>query len=74
MHMYGIYKNGTNKTICREGIETNREWTCAHIGMGGMNWEIVIDIYTPSIPCIKQITSGKLLQSTGSSAWCSVMT
>jgi len=72
MHMYGIYKNGTDKTICRAGIETNREWTCAHNGTGGMNWEIGIDIYT--LPYVKQIANGKLLQSTGSSAWCSVMT
>ena len=39
---------------------------------GGMNREIRFDIYT--LPCIKQITSGKQLYSTGSSAKCSVMT
>ena len=39
---------------------------------GGMNWEIGIDIYT--LPCVKQIASGNLLYSTGSSAWCSVAT
>ena len=31
-----------------------------------------IDIYT--LPCLKYIASRKLLYSTGSSAWCSVMT
>ena len=41
-------------------------------GEGGTNWEGGTDIYTP--PCVKQIASGKLLYSTGSSAWCSVMT
>ena len=41
-------------------------------GVGGMNWEIRIDILT--LPCVKQIASGNLLYSTGSSAWCSVMT
>ena len=51
-----------------------REWTCGHGGKreGGTNWEIRIDIYT--LPCVKQIASGNLLYSTGSSAWCSVMT
>ena len=52
-----------------------REWTCGH-GEGGrgggMNWEIGIDIYT--LPCVKQIASGKMLYSAGSSALCSVMT
>ena len=37
-----------------------------------MNWEISIDIYTLS--CVKQIASGNLLYSTGSSAGCSVVT
>ena len=41
-------------------------------GEGGMNWEMRIDVYT--LPCIKQIVSGKLLCSTRSSAQCSVMT
>ena len=36
-----------------------------------MNWESSADIYTLS--CVKQIASGKLLHSTGSSARCSVM-
>ena len=39
---------------------------------GGMNWEIRIDIYT--LPCVKSLASGNMLYSTGSSAWCSVMT
>ena len=41
-------------------------------GEGGTNWEIKIDIYT--LPCVKQIARENLLQSTGSSAQCSVMT
>ena len=41
-------------------------------GEGGMNWEIRFDINI--LPCVKQIASGKLLYSTGSSVWCSVMT
>ena len=41
-------------------------------GKSGMNWEIRIDIYT--LPCVKEIASGNLLYSPGSSAWCSVMT
>ena len=40
------------------------------MGEGGKNWEIGIDIYT--LPCVKQIASGNMLYSTGSSARCSV--
>ena len=43
------------------------------VGRGDrMNWEIGIDIC--ALPCVKQITSGNLLYSTGSSAWWSVVT
>lgn len=38
----------------------------------GMNWEIGIDIST--LPCLKSMPGGKLLYSTRSLAWCSVMT
>ena len=41
-------------------------------GEGGTNWESSMDIYT--LPCVKEIASGKMLYSTGSSARCSVMT
>ena len=34
--------------------------------------ERVTDIYT--LTCVKQLASGKLLYSTGSSAWCSMTT
>ena len=43
-------------------------------GVGGMNWEIGIDIYTLLILCIKQITNENLLYSTGNSTQCSVVT
>ena len=39
---------------------------------GGVNWEIDVDIYTS--PSVKQIASGNLLYSVGSSVWYSVMT
>ena len=39
---------------------------------GGMLRKIGVDIYT--LPCAKEITSGKLLSSTGSQAQCAVMT
>ena len=51
------------------------EQTCGHEGRekeGEMNWESTIDMDT--LQCIKQIASGDLLYSTGSSAQCSVMT
>jgi len=37
-----------------------------------MTWEIRVDVC--ALPCVKQIASGDLLQSSGSSAQCSVMT
>ena len=37
-----------------------------------MNWETGIDVCAP--PFVKQIASGNVLYSTGSSAWCSVVT
>ena len=39
---------------------------------GGVNWEIRTDTFT--LPCGKQIASGKMLYSTGSSAQGSVVT
>ena len=42
-------------------------------GVGGMNWEIGIDIYTLLILCIKYITNEKLLYSTRNSTQCSVV-
>ena len=68
-------KIGINEPSSRAGIETrHREWKCRHRGGrgGGMNWEIRFDINT--LPCVKYISSGKLLYSTGSSAQCSVVT
>ena len=41
-------------------------------GEGGMNWKIGVDIC--ALPCVRQIASGNLLLSAGSSAWCSSMT
>lgn len=46
---------------------------CGHgVREAGTNWESNIDIYT--LPCLKQIAGGKLLLSTGGSAWRSAMT
>ena len=41
-------------------------------GEGRANWEISIDIYT--LPRVKEVSTGKLPDNTGSSAWSSVMT
>ena len=68
-------KNGTDESIFRAGIEiqTYRTDLWTQRGKGrGMNRKSRIYIYTQ--PCVKQIASGKLLSSTGSSARCSVMT
>ena len=50
----------------------NRPVDTAGEGEGGTNWESNIDIY--KLLCVKYITRGKLLYSTGSPAWHSVMT
>ena len=75
-HICGIQKNGTDEPVCRAGLETQMQRTdvCGHkVGReGGMNWEIRFDINT--LPCVKQIASGNLLYSTGSSAQCFVTT
>ena len=41
-------------------------------GRGEMNWETGLKVC--ALPCVKQIASGKLLYTAGSSAQCSVMT
>ena len=41
-------------------------------GEDEMNWESSVDVHT--LPRVKEIASGKLLYSTGSSAQCCVMT
>ena len=46
-------------------VDTVRE------GESGMSGESRTDVYT--LPCVKQIASGKLLSSTGGSVRCSVM-
>ena len=47
-------------------------WTRGVYRGDGMNWEIGIDDY--ALLCVKQIASGNLLYTAGSSAQCSVMT
>ena len=41
-------------------------------GEGGADWEIRTDMST--LPQVKQTAGGKVLGSTGRSAWCSEMT
>ena len=58
----------TNIFVGQEQRHRRREQTYGH-GVGveesGKNWKSSTDIYT--LPCVKQIASGKLLYSTGSS-------
>ena len=76
-HICGIQKNGTDEPISRAGIETQTQrmntWTLGREGEGGTNWEIMCQ-YIYTLPCVKQIASGNMLYSAGSSAWCFVMT
>ena len=62
------YLQGRNRNTDVE----NRHVNTGGEGEGGMNWEIRIDICT--LPWVRQIASGNLLYSTGSSTRCSVMT
>ena len=64
MHMYEIWKDGTDEPACRTGLEThveNRNGDTVGEGEGGTNSER-IDIYTLS--CAKYIACGKLPHST----------
>ena len=69
-------KSGTDEPMCRAGTET-QTYGCTDLGVGvgegsGKNWEVGFAIYT--LLYVKQIASGDLLDSTGSSAQCSVAT
>ena len=73
----GIQKNGTNEPIYKTEIESQMQktnlWFPREKGsVGGINWEIGIDIYT--LLYIKQITNKNLLYSTGNSTQYSAMT
>ena len=75
MPMYGIQKGFTDEPVCRAGIDTDVE--NRHVDMrekGGWEkyWDSRTDIWI--FLCVKQITSGNLLHSTGSSARSSVVT
>ena len=53
MHIHGLQKNGTDKPICRAGIEThieNRFMDTVGAGEGGTNWESSTEIHT--LPCV----------------------
>ena len=60
-----IEERSLDDLICTAEMETeieNKHMDIMGEGVGGgMSWEIVIDIYTLLIPCMKQITSGNLL-------------
>ena len=74
-HICGIQKNGTYEPIFRAGIEMQMQrtdmWTQQVKGSVGRIGRLGL---TNTLPCVKQIASGSLLYSTGSSAQCSVMT
>ena len=73
-HIHETQKNGMDKPICRKGIETQMQrmnvWAWRW-DADGMSQEIGIDVC--ALPCIKQLASGNLLYSTGSSARCSAV-
>lgn len=48
-HICAIQENGTDKPICKAEIETHKETKCMDTKwgkVGGMNWDIGIDMYT----------------------------
>ena len=76
-YIYAVQKNGTDKPICRAGIETQTQRTNMDAKWGeglGMNCETEteIDIYT--LLYINQTTNENLLYSAGNSPQCSVVT
>ena len=60
-----IYLQSRNRDSDRE----NRLMDTAGKGEGGTNWESIIEIYTNTLPYVKQIANRKLLYNTGSSTW-----
>ena len=54
-----------------QGRKRDADIENTHVYTAGMNWEVGIDIYT--LPCVKQRAGGKLVCTTGSSAWCPVI-
>ena len=61
----------TNLFIKQEESRGCRKQTYGYYGMGGVNWEIGVDIYL--LLCIKSITNKNLLYGTGNSIQYSVM-
>ena len=56
----------------RDAAVGNRLVDTVGEGEGGTTWEIRIDPYI--LPCVRQTARRKLLYSTRSSGWCSVLT
>ena len=65
--------NGICDFICKTEIETHTENKCYGKQVGGMNWEIGIDIYILLILYIKQISNENLLYSSEKPTQCSVV-
>ena len=68
MPMCGIYKNDVDGPICRAGTETRTGGQACGDGGGRRGWDELRVALTHAPPCVKQITSRKLLCNTGSSA------
>ena len=67
--MYGIGNNGTDEPIFQEGLETQMQRM--EEGGSGTNGDSSINICT--LPCVGWLAGVKLLYSTGSPGWCSLM-
>ena len=77
MHIHGIWKNGIDEHICRERMEEGTDVENGLVdtvreGDIGMNGESSINIYTLS--GVRRVAGEKLLCSSGSPAWHSLMT
>ena len=66
--IHGIWKSGTDESICKAEIETQAKrtelWTLGEGRVGRVNWEIRICIHT--LLCRKQMTDENLALSGGS--------
>ena len=70
---YKYWKSNVRMNMVAQRTEREYEekkWYKNEVEEGGMNWKSSIDIHTP--PCVKQISIGKLLHSTGRAQLCAL--
>ena len=75
MHIYGIYKNGTEEFICRAAAEKHIDNRLVDMGRGEERVRCVERVaWKLTLPYVKQIANGNLLYGSGNSNRGSVST